>query len=156
MKFLLRRVYSQSQTGRYSGNMAAAAADDDDDELSSNIEKLNTEPVYCICVDLWEVAKKTKHKKPTKIVTFKSIVFIKFCKNCVKKTQIIHPKTRNMNKIWMQWHPYRTYVPLFCSLWHATLLLCCKCVCWTTVSTTRRPSDSVQMSHTDPFNPTEP
>lgn len=67
--FPLRRVYSQSQTGRYSGNMAAA-------ELSSNIEKLNTEPVYCICVDLWdtlrlagshvvknEVAKRTKPQK---------------------------------------------------------------------------------------------
>lgn len=46
------------------------------------------------------------------------------------KTQIISPNTRNNNKIWMQWHPYRTCVPLFCSLWHATLLLrgSCKCV----------------------------
>lgn len=31
--------------------MAAAAAAA---ELSSNREKLNTEPVYCICVDLWD------------------------------------------------------------------------------------------------------
>lgn len=48
--FPLWRVYSQSQTGQYSGNMAAAA------ELSSNAETLNIGPVDCIYVDLWTLS----------------------------------------------------------------------------------------------------